>query len=203
MGSILVAANAPKQPVLTRKAHDIQQKGRNCMSSPAHMLSGTTPISVEHVVVASKRPYQQVIDALEACLGPVVNWDAMLHQLIDAKVSWEQLTQECEKQIGPSGLTLFYKVEHPYLPLLGKSSRVTQYTIGNPLLASHMTRLEPEAALYAPLKLVVYQDEESRTFVAYDNFASLQSQYHNEEISRTAQEVQHKLAALVAEATGE
>ena len=171
------------------------------MDGTARVLGGTTRISVEHVVVASKRPYQQVIDALEARLGPVVNWDEILHQLMGAKISWEQLTKECEAQIGPSGLTRFYQVGHSYLSLLGKSSRVTQYTIGNPLLASSMTRHTPEAALYAPFKLVVYQDEEGRTFVAYDNFASLLAQYHNEEISRTAQEVQQKLAALVAEAT--
>jgi uncharacterized protein (DUF302 family) len=174
------------------------------MGGTVRMLGGTTRISVEHVVVASKRPYQQVIDALQARLGPVVNWDEILHQLMDAKVSWEQLTKECEAHIGPSGLTLFYQVEHsPYLAVLGKGSRATQYTIGNPLLASYMTKHTPEAALYAPFKVVVYQDEEGRTFVAYDNFASLLAQYHNEEITRTAQEVQQKLAALVAEAIGE
>ena len=166
-------------------------------------MSHTTRISVEHVVVASKRPYQQVINALEARLGPVVNWDEILHQLIDAKVSWEQLTQECEKHIGPSGLTIFFKIGHLYLPALGKGSRVTQYTIGNPLLASTMTRHTPEVAQYAPFKLAVYQDEEGRTFVAYDNFASLLAQYQNEEINRTAQVVQQKLAVLVAEAVGE
>lgn len=173
------------------------------MSSTARMPRGTTLIPVEHVVVSSKRPYQQVIDALEARLGPVVNWDAILHQAIDAKVSWEQLTQEYEAHIGPSGLTRFYQVSHSYLAVLGKSSRATQYTIGNPLLASYMTRHTPEAALYAPLKLVVYQDEEGKTFVAYDRFSSLLAQYHNEKIDQTAQDVQHKLEALVAEAIGE
>jgi uncharacterized protein (DUF302 family) len=174
------------------------------MGGTARILGETTRISVEHVVVASKRPYQQVIDALEARLGPVVNWDAILDQLMDAKVSWEQFTQECEAHIGPSGLTLFYKVGHsPYLSVLGKSSRAIQYTIGNPVLASHMTRHTPEVALYAPFKLVVYQDEEGKTFVAYDNFASLLAPYQNEEITRTAQEVQQKLAALVVEAIGE
>lgn len=166
-------------------------------------MSSTQHISIEHVVIASKRPYQQVIDALEARLGPVVDWDTILPPLIDARVSWEQLTQEVEAHIGPSGLTLFSKVKHSYLALLGKGSCVTQYSIGNPLFASYMTQHTPEAALYAPLRLVVYQDEEGRTFVAYDNFASLLAQYTNEEISRAAQVVQQKLTDLVAEAIGE
>ena|SRR5260370_675211 len=97
------------------------------MGGTARILGETTRISVEHVVVASKRPYQQVIDALEARLGPVVNWDAILDQLMDAKVSWEQFTQECEVHIGPSGLTLFYKVRQP-LPL-----SVRKKQPGNPI----------------------------------------------------------------------
>ena len=65
-----------------------------------------------------------------------------------------------QAHIGTSGLTLFYKVEHSFLlSLVGKTSRAIQYTIGNPLLAIQMTRYMPEAALYAPLRLVVYEDE--------------------------------------------
>ena len=66
-----------------------------------------------------------------------------------------------------------------------------------------MTRHIPEAALYAPLRLVVYEDEEGRTFVAYDNFVSLLAQYQREEITQVARVVEQKLEALVAEATTE
>lgn len=107
-----------------------------------------------------------------------------------------------EAHIGTSGLTPFYKVEQSLLlSLVGKTSRATQYTIGNPLFATQMTRHMPEAALYAPLKLVVYEDEEGRTFVAYDNFISLLVQYQREEITQVAREVEQKLEALIAAVT--
>ena len=64
-----------------------------------------------------------------------------------------------------------------------------------------MTRHMPEAALYAPLKLVVYEDEEGKTFVAYDNFISLLVQYQREEITQVAREVEQKLEALIAAVT--
>jgi hypothetical protein len=152
---------------------------------------------IEHVVVASNRPYQQVIEALEARLGPPIDLQAIAPQ----PTSWEQFEQAITAHTGPSGLMLFFKAEHSYLPLLGKNSRATQYTIGNALLASRMTRYAPEIALYAPLKLVVYQDEAGRTSVAYDSFVSLLVQYRNEEITRTAKQVEQKLVALVAEVT--
>jgi uncharacterized protein (DUF302 family) len=162
----------------------------------------TTPFTIEHVVISSNQPYEKVIGALEARLGPAQNWAAIGQQAAATHASWEQYTQMAEAHIGTSGLTLFYKVEHSLLlSLVGKTSRATQYTIGNPLFATQMTRHMPEAALYAPLKLVVYEDEEGRSFVAYDNFISLLVQYRREEITQVAREVEQKLEALVAEVT--
>jgi len=59
----------------------------------------------------------------------------------------------------------------------------------------------PEAGLYAPLKLVIYEDEERRTFVAYDGFVSLLAQYQRDEITQVARMVEQKLEALIAEVT--
>jgi uncharacterized protein (DUF302 family) len=102
----------------------------------------------------------------------------------------------------PRRLTLFFQVEHSFLlSLIGKTSRATQYTIGNPLLATQMTRHMPEAGLYAPLKLVIYEDEERRTFVAYDGFVSLLAQYQRDEITQVARVVEQKLEALITEVT--
>ncbi len=116
----------------------------------------------------------------------------------------QSFAQTIEERLGTSGLSLFSRVEHSHLlSLLGKTSRATQYTIGNPLLALQMTRYMPEAALYAPLKLVVYEDEQGNTFLAYDSFVSQLAQYQREEITRVARLVEHKLEALVAEVTGE
>jgi uncharacterized protein (DUF302 family) len=162
----------------------------------------TTHMTIEHIVVASSQPYENVIDALEARLGVAKNWGEIVRQLITTKASWEQVTQAITEHIGTSGLTFFYKVEHsPLLSLAGKTSRANQYTIGNPLFAIQMTRHMPEAALYAPLRLVVYEDEEGRTFIAYDSFISLLVQYQREEMSQVAQLVEQKLEALVAEVT--
>jgi uncharacterized protein (DUF302 family) len=164
----------------------------------------TTSINSEHIVVESSQPYEKVIDALEARLGTEQGWVAALQSSFAVNPSWEQVAQTIEEYMEPSGFALFYKIDHsPLLSLLGKASRASQYTIGNPLLAIQMSGHIPEAALYAPLKLVVYDDEEGKTFVAYDSFVSLLSQYQREEITQVAQIVEQKLEALVAEVTAE
>jgi uncharacterized protein (DUF302 family) len=153
---------------------------------------------MEHIVVASNQPFEKVSDALEARLGTAVNWGRL------ESASEEQVAQTIEEHLGTSGLSLFSRVEHSHLlSLLGKTTRATQYTIGNPLLALQMTRYVPEAALYAPLKLVVYEDEQGNTFLAYDSFISQLAQYQREQITRVARLVEQKLEVLVAEVTGE
>jgi uncharacterized protein (DUF302 family) len=93
-------------------------------------------------------------------------------------------------------------VEHtPLHRLAGKTSRAVQYMAGNARLANQMSRLVPEVALYAPLHFVVYEDAAGKTFVAYDNFASLLAQYQRPEVTQVAQVVEQKLEALLTAVT--
>src|SRR5262249_51559494 len=62
---------------------------------------------------------------------------------------------------------------------------------------------EPGVALYAPLRLAVYEDGEGKCVVAYDRFTSLLAQYQHPEIASTAKVVEQKVDALIAEVTGE
>ena len=163
----------------------------------------TTQITIEHIVVASDRSYEQVIDALEAQLGLRADWDKIARELITTNASWEQAIQIVEQQLGTSGFTIFSKINHgALLSLAGKPRRVSQYAIGNPLLAIQMIEHAPEAALYAPLRLAVYENRAGKAFVAYERFTSQLAQYPNPEIAPVAQLVEQKLEELVAKATG-
>jgi uncharacterized protein (DUF302 family) len=62
-----------------------------------------------------------------------------------------------------------------------------------------MTSKQPAVALYAPLRLAVYEEDENTTVIEYDRFASLVAQYNDEHIARIAQMVDQKLDALVDE----
>jgi haloalkane dehalogenase len=163
----------------------------------------TISIPIEHIVVASNRSYDQVKESLEARLGVALNLEELVRQLAAVKASWEQTTQTIEKQLGTSGFSLFSKVDHgALLSLAGNPRRVSQYAIGNPLLALQMVEHLPEVAMYAPLRLAVYQEEGGKTFVAYDRFSSLLPPSQPAEILPIAQLVEQKLEALVAEVTG-
>jgi len=118
----------------------------------------TISITIEHIVVASNWSYDQVKESLEAQLSGALNIDELVQPLAAVKASWEQVTQAIEKRLGTSGFSLFSKVDHGVLlSLAGKLRRVSQYALGNPLLALQMVEHLPEVVLYAPLQLAVYE----------------------------------------------
>jgi uncharacterized protein (DUF302 family) len=163
-------------------------------------------ITIEHVVIASNQPYEKVREGLASRLGSAETWresDERLHALTAAHASWDEVTEAIERSFRTSDITLLYTFDEytPLLTLVGEISRAIQYTVGNPLPAIQMSRLQPEVALYAPLHFVVYEDEAGKTFVAYDRFASLLAQYQREEITRVALIVEQKLEALLTAVT--
>jgi Uncharacterized conserved protein len=165
----------------------------------------TRQIEIEHIVITSNQPYEKVLEGLMNRLGSVEGWRETaprVRAMATAQASWEQISEAVKKNLGTSDFLLFNTVEHtPLLTLAGKTSRATQFLVGNPLLATQMSRFLPEIALYAPLRFVVYEDEAGKTFVAYDTFVSLLVQYQREEITSVAQIVEQKLEVLLAEVT--
>ena len=158
----------------------------------------TTQFTTEHVVVSSQRSYEEVIGALEQRVGVYGNWEVIPHQLAAMHASWEHVAQITEPLMGSSGFTTFVKMEQGLLlSLTGKPKRITQYVLGNHLLGVMMVEEVPEIGLYAPPRVLVYEDYTGHTFVAYDHLVSLVRQYENEQVINVAQLVDQKLDELV------
>ena len=78
-----------------------------------------------------------------------------------------------EAMAGPSGFMLFATQDHgSLLRLAGQKRRAIQYVVGNPLFALQMTQHDIRASLYAPLRVLIYEDEEGQTCVEYDRPSS-------------------------------
>jgi hypothetical protein len=113
----------------------------------------TSQVTVEHVVVQSNRLYDEVKAASEERMGVLENTDEPGRQLASMNPPWDQVTKVIEERLGPSGFSIFRKVEQAQLlSLLGNPCKAIHYAVGNPLLANQMIAHFPEAALYAPLR---------------------------------------------------
>ena len=111
----------------------------------------------------------------------------------------EATRAKLEAMAGPSGFMLFRTSDHgALLRLVGQKRKALQYLVGNPLFAIQMTQHDIRASLYAPLRVLVYEDEAGKTCVEYDKPSSLFGQFGNTKINPVAAMLDGKLEALVA-----
>jgi uncharacterized protein (DUF302 family) len=156
--------------------------------------------TVAHVHVATGKRYEEVANAFEAQLG---QFDADIREAIAGSADVEQVKAKIAAMAGPSGFMLFGTSDHgSLLRLAGQMRKAVQYVVGNPLLALTMTQHDIRASLYAPLRVLLYEDERGRSCVEYDKPSSLFGQFGNAEVTAVAAMLDRKLEALVAMAIG-
>jgi uncharacterized protein (DUF302 family) len=96
---------------------------------------------------------------------------------------------------------LFSTQDHgALLRLAGQKRKSIQYVVGNPLIALQMTQHDIRASLYAPLRVLLYENPDGKTCIEYDKPSSLFGQFGNAEVDAVAGMLDRKLEALVARA---
>jgi uncharacterized protein (DUF302 family) len=171
-------------------------------SSATHRQEGkemnTTRISVDHVHLATDKPFDEVTRAFEQQLG---RFDPDVRKAATESGDTEAARAKIEAMAGPSGFMLFVTQDHgALLRLAGQKRKAIRYVVGNPLFALQMTQHGIRASLYAPLRVLIYESDEGKTCVEYDKPSSLFGQFGNERISPIAAMLDKKLEALVAAA---
>ena len=157
-----------------------------------------TTITVAHIHRTTDKPFEDVTKAVERQLG---RFDPDVYKSLAASGDTEGVRAKIEAMAGPSGFMLFGTNDHgALLRLAGQRRRAIQYVVGNPLFALQMTQHDIRASLYAPLRVLIYEDEQGKTCVEYDRPSSLFGQFNDDLISPTAAMLDKKLEALVAAA---
>jgi hypothetical protein len=166
-------------------------------------MTNTTQTRIEHIEVASNRSYDQVMESLNERLGAFGDSERLRAQL-PSGASWAQIEKVIEGMMGSSGLAMFQKVEHgDLLSVAGKLRRVSQYSSAIHCWRSEWSNTHPRSPSMPRFRLAVYEDGEGKCVVAYDRFTSALARYQHPEMTSTAQVVEQKLEALVADITGE
>ena len=154
--------------------------------------------TVDHVHLATDKPFGDVTTAFERQLG---RFDPGVYQSLAASGDAEGARAKIEAMAGPSGFMLFGTQDHgALLRLAGQKRKAVQYVVGNPLFALQMTQHDIRASLYAPLRVLIYENDDGKTCLEYDRPSSLFGQFGNGRISPTAAMLDRKLEALVAAA---
>jgi uncharacterized protein (DUF302 family) len=155
-----------------------------------------TRITVEHVHIAADVPFEKATKTFEGQLG---RFDPEVYQSLAAGADPDKVRSKIEAMAGPSGFMLFRTNDHgALLRLVGQKKKAIQYLVGNPLFALQMTQHDIRAGLYAPLRVLIYEDEAGKTCVEYDKPSSLFGQFGNAKIGDVAGMLDRKLEQLVA-----
>ena len=153
---------------------------------------------VDHVRRETDKPFEGVAKAFEGQLG---RFDPDVAKPLIAGGDIEGARARIEAMAGPSGFMLFGTNDHgALLRLVGQKRKAIQYVVGNPLFALQMTQHDLRAGLYAPLRVLLYEDERGRTCLEYDRPSSLFGQFNDDRIAPVAAMLDRKLEALVAAA---
>lgn len=98
----------------------------------------------------------------------------------------------------PHGFMVYQRLDVAAL-MAGSSSfwKATQYLIGNHTIVERMFRHDPAVMLHAPLRLLIYADQDGATRVAVDQPSSLFDSFGHPEISAVGEELDALLLSLL------
>jgi uncharacterized protein (DUF302 family) len=115
-----------------------------------------TRFTVDHVRLATDKPFGEVAKAFERQLGP---FDASVRIAATESGDTEAAKAKIAAMAGSRGFMVFGTQDHgALLRLAGQRRKATQYVVGNPLIALQMTQHDIRASLYAPLRVLLYEN---------------------------------------------
>ncbi len=160
------------------------------------------PYEGNRVRFDSTRSFDEVLLNLRKLVGTATS--QKVNKLESAGGTREQFEKAIQSQVGESGFMLFLEIDHgEWLPLFGIQRKVVRWILGNPLLAITMIRHDITAGLFAPVELLLFDNESGDgSTVIYDLPSSLMAIERNPALRDAAQELDRKLQTLVSRVTG-
>ena len=153
-------------------------------------MESPTTLSVKHCRTALASTFDGFTSNFEALLNRL-DADHYADEVLTNPLRVENHLKSLE---GETGLMIFNIQNHgALLNMAGKTRKAKQYVIGNPLVAIRMTAHDIRAALYAPLRIAVYEDVGGAAIVEYDLPSSLFGQFGNDEVLAVAEGLDEKL----------
>jgi uncharacterized protein (DUF302 family) len=154
-------------------------------------------IEVGHILIESSKSFAGVRAALER------NVPQLDPTLLKALTNGNVERAIREKEQGPE-LFIFHVRDHgALLAIAGKTRNALQYEIGNPVTATLMTRHRLSAALYAPIRVLLYGNDAVHGVFEYDQPSTTFGQFGDERVMAVARELDAALESALLEAAAE
>jgi len=153
-------------------------------------------LTVEHRIIEGARPIGEVHRAMIAAVP------ALQSEVSEILVRGDNEKIAVARRDWPK-LWIFLMRNHGEVTGADRQkSKAMQHEIGNPLTAERMTRHALAAGLYAPLRVILYEDASDRAVFEYDLPSSLFAQFGDERVVEVGRELDSELEVVLEEAGG-
>jgi uncharacterized protein (DUF302 family) len=158
-------------------------------------------ITVDHVTIATKRPFDEVVSAFESQVGTAEKNG--LSSIAESATDKADFEKRVTATLGTSGLTRFITFDHgQWAALEGHPHKMRMYVIDNPLIAITMIRHDIGAGLDVPVRIAIYEIAGGETRFVYNKPSTLMSGLKNPEVHEAALKLDAKMLALAESSTG-
>lgn len=145
--------------------------------------------------IDSDHTYDQTVAALLSEIGenpePITDLPAAFF------ADWDSFATEITHHLGSSEFMLMHLIDHgDWLATAGINRKALRAILGNPLLSITMLRHDLTAGLFAPVELLILEEDDNRSSVTYIRPSSLMVVDDNPPLRAAAVVLDEKLAAL-------
>lgn len=141
-------------------------------------------------------------DLVEAALTDVGREPVPIEDIAKVFASWEAYEHEVQSHVGPSGFMLFGQLNHGgWIGKAGIHRKVLRMIIGNPLIAITMLRHDVTAGLFAPVELLLTEEDNGTSALTYVMPSTLMVVEPNPPLLAAAQDLDAKLADFASKVT--
>ena len=162
--------------------------------TPNELRISNVPVVMDHVTIETSTPYQLVTSRID---DEVKRFDESYRKLLQEN-KIDELRAKLAQGLEPDGFMVhFIAAQGDLLALEGRRQQGNVYYLGNVVAAAQMTKLNFSAALYAPLRLNVYENARGGTTFEYDKPSTQFGQFHNVDIDKVARSLDDHLLNLI------
>ena len=147
--------------------------------------------------IDSDKTYEQAVAALLSEIGE--NPESIADLPAAFFHDWGSFAEEITRHLGSSEFMLMHLIDHgEWLQTAGINRKALRAILGNPLIAITMLRHDLTAGLFAPVELLILEEDDDRSSLTYIRPSSLMVIDDNPPLRAAALVLDEKLAALAA-----
>ncbi len=153
------------------------------------------PHTMNRIDIATGVEFDEFRSAFEKAAPPFDQ--ASAQDIIERGGTWDEICTAAAIN-APNGLMVYATIDAlPLLRLAGHTTKAVEYLLGNHTIAETMFRHDPRALLYAPLRVLVYADDDGAAVFSMDQPSAAFGSLGIAEVTKVGEDLDRKVVNLL------